>query len=201
VPWLVSSPAGNNLKCTAFFVADSLTLVMQIRYPHQLSKGAHHHVVALDDDTVAKIFTGDAHSDIELEAATMRFANEINDLVVKFIRTDFNEQLDADILVMERLYPFDYRAYELEKRELWLEAFDYELKQLHEAGWLHGHLYEPGNVPGNSFDNIFLTPQGIRLIDTGKAVLRQNVGEMLFDKYKRDEWEAVRMFKEYFLKR
>jgi serine/threonine protein kinase len=184
-----------------FFTADSLTLIMQRRYPHQLSKGTHHYVVALDEDTVAKIFEGDAHSDIETEAAAMRFANEINDLVVKLVRTDFDEQLDADVLVMERLYAFDYRAYELEKKELWLEAFEYELKQLHEAGWLHGDLYQPGNAPGASFDNIFLTPQGIRLIDTGKAVLRLDAGEMLFEKKVRDEWEAVSMFKEYFLRR
>jgi hypothetical protein len=179
----------------------SLTLIMQRRYPHQLSTGTHHYVVALDDATVAKIFEGDAHSDIEQEAAAMRFANEVNDLVVKWIRTDFDEQLDADILVMERLYAFDYRAYELEKRELWLEAFEYELKQLHEAGWLHGDLYQPGHAPGASFDNIFLTQQGIRLIDSGKALLRQDAGEMLFDKKVRDEWEAVRMFKGYFLRR
>lgn len=158
-------------------------------------------MVALDDDTVAKIFEGDAHSDIETEAATMRFANEINELVVKLIRTDFDEQLDADILVMERLYPLDFRAYELEKRELLAEAFEFELKQLHEAGWLHGNLYQPGNTPGASFNHIFLTPRGIRLIDTGRAVLQRDAGEMLFEKYVRDEWEAVRMFKEYFLRR
>jgi hypothetical protein len=199
-------PTSGNLGCThfdmyQFFTADSLTLIMQRRYPHQLSKGTYHYVVALDEDTVAKIFEGDAHSDIETEAAAMRFANEINDLVVKLVRTDFDEQLDANVLVMERLYPFDCRAYELEKRELWLEAFEYELKQLHEAGWLHGDLYQPGNAPGVSFDNIFLTPQGIRLIDTGKAVLKQNAGEMLFEKKVRDEWEAVSMFKGYFLGR
>ena len=35
----------------------------------------------------------------------MQFANRINDLVVKFIRLDLNETVQAEMLVMERLYP------------------------------------------------------------------------------------------------
>jgi hypothetical protein len=170
---------------------------MQKRYPRQLSVSSRHAVVALDDATVAKIFTGDAHSDITAEAAAMRFANEVNELVVKLIRTDFDEQLDADVLVMERLYPYEYRGFEVEKRELWLEAFEFELRQLHQAGWLHGGIY----LPGSSFGNVLLTVQGIRLVDMRRVKLRQDTGELLFEKYVRDEWEAVRLFKEYFLGR
>jgi hypothetical protein len=174
---------------------------MQRRYPHQLSMGAHHHVVVLDNATVAKIFTGDAHSDIEQEATAMRFANEVNELVVKWVRNDFDEQLDADILVMERLYPFDYRAFELEKRTLWLEAFEFELGQLHQAGWVHRKLYDPAGTATTFFDNILLTQQGIRLIGIGQALMQQDTGDYLFEKYVRAEREAVRLFKEYFLKR
>jgi serine/threonine protein kinase len=179
----------------------SLILTMQRRYPHQLSVGTHHTVVALDEATVAKIFTDDIHSDIATESAAMRFANDVNDLVVKWVRNDFDEQLDADVMVMERLYAYDYRAFELEKRVLWLEAFEFELRQLHESGWVHGDLYHPAGTPGSSFDNIFLTHQGIRLIDVGNANLQQDTGELMFAKKVRDEWEAVRLFREYFLRR
>lgn len=174
---------------------------MQRRYPHQLSIGTHHTVVALDDATVAKIFTDDIHSDIATESAAMRFANDINDLVVKWVRNDFDEQLDADVLVMERLYAYDYRAFELEKRILWLEAFEFELRQLHEAGWVHRKLYDAAGTATTFFDNILLTEQGLRLIGIGQALTQQDTGDYLFEKYVRAEWEAVRLFKEYFLRR
>jgi hypothetical protein len=170
---------------------------MQRLYPNQLSISSHHAVVALDDKTVAKIFTDDVQSSIAGEAAAMLFANDTNDLVVKLVRTDFDEQLDADILVMDRLYPLDYRAYQIEKRVLWIEAFMYELGQLHTAGWVHGGIH----LPKSGFSNVLLTQQGIRLIDMGKARLKQDTGELVFEKYVRDEWEAVRLFKEFFLGR
>ncbi len=56
---------------------------------------------------------------------------------------------------MERLYPMDFRAYECEKRELWLEVFEDELKQLHKAGFAHRDLRRPSDMPGLTFDNIF----------------------------------------------
>jgi hypothetical protein len=40
---------------------------------------------------VAKLFTDDTRSDIGLEAEKIKFANTVNDLVVKFIRLDFHE--------------------------------------------------------------------------------------------------------------
>ncbi len=174
---------------------------MPRRYQNLLSAAAHHTVVALDDATVAKVFTGDADSDIAQETVAMRFANEINELVVKLVRIDFDEQLDADILVMERLYAFDYRAYELEKRKLWMEAFEYELGQLHEAGWAHRKLYNAAGTASTFFDNILLTNQGLRLIDMGRVQLRQDTGDSLFEKYVQADGEAMRMFKEHFLRR
>jgi hypothetical protein len=174
---------------------------MQRRLPHQLSIGTHHTVVALDEATVAKIFTDDIHSDIDTESTAMRYANDINDLVVKWVRNDFDEQLDADVLVMERLYAYDYRAFELEKRTLWLEAFEFELRQLHESGWVHRKLYDAAGTATTFFDNILLTQQGLRLIGIGQALLLQDTGELLFEKTIRDEWEAVRLFKAYFLGR
>ena len=68
---------------------------------------------------VAKLFTDDTRSDIGSEAEKMKFANMVNDLVVNFIRLDFQEDLQAEMLVMERLKPIECRAYEVEIRELW----------------------------------------------------------------------------------
>ncbi len=61
------------------------------------------------------------------------------------------------MLVMERLYPVDFRAFTVEKRELWLEAFEDELRELLKAGFAHRHIQRPPELEGQSFDNIFLT--------------------------------------------
>ena len=91
-----------------------------MQYPRQLSACSNSKVIALSEAEAAKLFTGDTRSDIGSEAAKMKYANSINGLVVQFICLDYNEELQAEMLVMERLYPIDYRAYEIEKRELWL---------------------------------------------------------------------------------
>ena len=67
----------------------------------------------------------------------MQFANTINDLVARFVRLDYNEALQAEMLVMERIRPIDYRAYEVERRKLWFDGFANELAQLHASGFVH----------------------------------------------------------------
>ncbi len=89
-----------------------------MKYPRKLSSGANNTVIVLSDTEVAKLFTGDTRSDIGSEAEKMKFANAVNELIVKFVRLDYNENLQVEMLVMERLHPMDYRAYEVEIREL-----------------------------------------------------------------------------------
>ena len=89
-----------------------------MKYPRKLSSGANNTVIVLSDMEVAKLFTGDTRSDIGSEAEKMKFVNAVNDLIVKFIRLDYNEELQAEMLVMEGLRPMDYRACEVEIREL-----------------------------------------------------------------------------------
>ncbi|MFQ3597615.1 MAG: hypothetical protein SNJ55_06600 [Chloroherpetonaceae bacterium] len=169
------------------------------RYPKQLSKGNNNRVIALSESEVGKIFDGDTRSDIGSEAEKMKFANAVNGLVVRFIRLDVYG--DSEMLVMERLYPLDFRAIEVEKRELYFDVFEDELRSLHRSGFVHRDLARPSSVSGERYDNIFLTDKGIRLIDVGISALRSQVGEPLFTRFVEQEMKVFETFKTYFLER
>jgi serine/threonine protein kinase len=172
-----------------------------MKYPRRLSSGANNTVIVLNDTEVAKLFTHDTRSDIGSEAEKMKYANAINDLVAKFIRLDFQEDLQAQMLVMERIRPIDYRAYEVEIRQLWFDVFESELQDLHKAGFIHRDLKRPSNIGGLAFDNILLTEQGLRLIDVGISIIKQQVGTKIFEKSLEIENQEIEAFKEYFLSR
>jgi serine/threonine protein kinase len=172
-----------------------------MKYPRKLSAGANNTVIVLGDTEVGKLFIADTRSDIGSEAEKMQFANRINNLVVNFIRLDFNEALNAEMLVMERIQPIDYRAYEIEIRELWLDVFKDELTQLHKNGFVHRDLKRPSNIGGLAFDNILLTHSGLRLIDVGISALKHQVGEVIFEKYIEIEQKEMVEFRNYFLNR
>jgi serine/threonine protein kinase len=173
---------------------------MKKRYPRTLSSGANNTVIALSDTEVGKIFTGDTRSDIGSESLKLQFANKINTLLARFVRLDeLNDE--AEILVMERLYPMDFRAYEYERRELWLDVFEDELHQLHKNGFVHRDLRRPSDMPGLTFDNIFLTSTGLRLIDVGISALKEQVGERLFARFVQQELSELEQFRLFFLAR
>ncbi len=172
-----------------------------MKYPRKLSSGANNTVIVLSDTEVAKLFTDDTRSDIGSEAVKMKFANNINNLMVKFVRLDYNDDLEAEMLVMERLRPLDYRAYEVEIRELWYSVFEDELSALHQAGFVHRDLKRPSGIGGLTFDNILLTEQGLRLIDTGISAIRTQVNDKIFAKYIEIERQEMAFFKDYFLNR
>lgn len=172
-----------------------------MKYPRRLSAGANNMVIALSETEAAKLFLDDTRSDIGSEAHKMQMANAINGLVVQFHRLDYEDNLQAEMLVMERLYPIDYRAYEAEKRELWCSVFEDELSQLHAAGFVHRDIRRPSGLNGQHFDNVLLTEKGLRLIDVGISALRSQVSEKIFTKYVETEREEMRVFRDYFLER
>ena len=112
-----------------------------------------------------------------------------------------NYSEDEELIVMERLYPLDYRSFEFEKRVLILDVFEDELTQLHKSGFVHRDLRRPSDMPGLSFDNIFLTQTSIRLIDVGISALKSQVGVRLFDRFVKQEFSEFEIFREYFLSR
>lgn len=158
-------------------------------------------VVVLNDAEVGKLFADDTRSDIGSEAEKMSFANEVNGLVVRFHRLDTYADTGADMLVMERLIPLDYRSHEEFKRELWLDVFRDEIRQLHEAGFVHRDIRRPSELKGQPFDNVLLTDKGLRLIDVGISALRSKVGDKLFDKFVEQEKREIEEFAAYFLER
>jgi serine/threonine protein kinase len=172
-----------------------------MKYPRKLSAGANNTVIVLSDTEVGKLFLGDTRTEIGSEAQKMQYANAINNLVAKFIRLDFNETLQAEMLVMERIQPIDYRSYEVEIREIWFDVFKDELLQLHQAGFVHRDLKRPSNLGGLAFDNILLTQTGLRLIDVGISAIQKQVGEKIFEKYIEIENKEMEEFKVYFLNR
>ncbi len=172
-----------------------------MKFPRKLSAGTNNTVIVISETEVGKLFLGDTRSEIGSEAEKMQYANGINNLVVKFIRLDFNESIQAEMLVMERIHPIDYRAYEVEIRELWLDVFEDEIKALHNAGFVHRDLKRPSNIGGLAFDNILLTQTGLRLIDVGIFALRKQVGDKIFEKHIEIENNEIAEFKEYFLNR
>jgi serine/threonine protein kinase len=170
-------------------------------YPSKLSSGNNNTVIALSHSECGKLFASDTRSDIGSEAEKMKFANRVNRLVVKFLRLDYYDLAASEMLVMERLYPLDYRSYEVEKRGLLFEVFEDELKKLHTAGFVHHDIKKPPTEKGEPYDNIFLTDQGIRLIDVGISALKSQVGDKLFSHYITLELKELTEFKEYFLGR
>jgi len=102
---------------------------------------------------------------------------------------------------MERIHPIDFRAYEVEIRELWIDVFEDELRALHKEGFVHRDLKRHSNIVGLAFDNILLTNTGLRLIDVGISALRKQVGDKIFEKYVEIENKEISEFREYFLNR
>jgi RIO-like serine/threonine protein kinase len=159
-----------------------------------LSEGANGQVVELTQDTCAKIFElGEA----QREADLMKVANSINGLLCNHVKVEPTSGYSKELLVMERLYPLQYRAIAVTQREAFFNKFLSELKKLHSNGFAHWDVKRPAHVAKERlWDNIVLTPQGLRLIDTGNSVLQDNYA---FEKACEEDIKNAMEFKEVFL--
>ena len=169
------------------------------KYPQQLSVGHNNVVVALSPTEVGKIFTPDSRVEISVEAENMKYANKINNLVVKFSRVDFEG--DNQVLVMERLKIFDFRNFDQESRETMFNSLIERIKELHKRGFVHRDIRRPAAYGGDAYDNIIITEEGFRLIDVGISATRERAGDKLFDQYVKTELKDLEVFKEYLLSR
>jgi tRNA A-37 threonylcarbamoyl transferase component Bud32 len=112
---------------------------------------------------------------IENEIELLKYANKINGLMPKFIRQDTWKAADGtehQMLVMERLYPLPLNHFDLPTREKMIGSFEMQVKNLHDANFVHGDLIRPANFinPGDvdwMLGNIMQTESGIRLLDSG----------------------------------
>jgi len=169
------------------------------KYPQQLSMGHNNVVVAISPTEVGKIFTPDSRVEISSEAENMKYANKINNLVVKFIRIDIDN--DSQILIMERLKLFDVRQFETELRDSMYSTLLEKMKELHKKGFVHRDIRRPSSTGGDAYDNIIQTDEGFRLIDVGISATRERVGDKLFDQYVRTELKDLDHFRDYLLSR
>lgn len=166
-------------------------------YPRQLSAGTEAVVVALSDTEAGKMYQQSAAA--EAEAARLEFANGINGLMVRLSRLDKFD--DHAVLVLERLYPMDFRSIEVDKRKALLEVLGDELRELHEAGFVHNHLQREAGFTSGKWDNILLTQGGLRLIDAGRSLLRSETEEATFDAAVASELQQLELFGEMLLAR
>ncbi|MBD2201624.1 hypothetical protein H6G33_09715 [Calothrix sp. FACHB-1219] len=161
-----------------------------------LSEGANGKVIELDSNRVAKIFE---LGDSKRETSLMQQANQINELVCKFLKTEFTSNYSKELMIMERLYPLQYRAITVVERERMFEEFIKQIKELHSNGFAHWDIKRPSHAVSSSdryWDNIILTRDGIRLIDTGNSVSTEDPD---FEEACEDDIRSAMEFKKIFL--
>lgn len=182
-----------------------------------ISETDTHRVVALSDTEVGKMkpthkrvvinvetneeipgFIPEFDADAEMEK--LIYANNINNLLVRFIRKEkFHD--GSEMLVLERLYPIEYNAISKNDRIKFFDKFYSDLKELHRNGFLHGDIMHPiGRDPLMLFDNIILTESGLRLIDTGFSMIEEKEPDIVkYLKVERQEIYEINTFGRYFI--
>lgn len=166
-----------------------------------LSKGANGKVY-LDktnpENLVRKWFSIDAQTSASEEYKMLLAANKINGLLVKAVGHEFTE--DGEWVIMERLKPLQYRAIDVETRKAMYAEFVRQVKELHshENGLAHWDIKRPEHVAQGMalWDNIVLTEAGLRLIDAGNMVSRDDPD---FEYAVEDDLAALEEFKAVFL--
>jgi hypothetical protein len=173
---------------------------------HILDESVNTLIVALSDTEIGKVMlprtnqwvdaqTGEPvdllgkQPTMDMEIKALQYANNINDLMPRFIRKQKWQDKDGkehDMMVMERLYPLPYNHFDVPIRTLMIELLELKLKQLHDNNFVHGDLLRPTNyfTRGNKdwmLKNVMQTESSLRLIDAGfgKICGRDNIKEFV----------------------
>ncbi len=146
---------------------------------------------------------------IPAEILAMKWANTINNLVVKYV-DHFHIEEVGYIIAMERLYPCLPTAFSRDEIAAAITVAEQELEQLWASGWAHGDLRRPsmvrkGEMPIDVlYNNIMLTKGDnnqcvIRLVDTGFSALEQYDEDDCIDTWIAKDKEDWRLFKDWIL--
>lgn len=128
-----------------------------------LAEGHFCQTIIWAEDLIAKVFYSEVDAQWEYDALIQ--CNEINNLLPQAVELIQIE--DAYLLVMERLDSIsNFTDIPIFNRELMLEEFEEAVKELHFEGLCHGDIMRPYGVD-DYWANIFVTTEGIRLVDIG----------------------------------
>ena len=172
-----------------------------------LTRNPNGYVIEISETEVGKVLYNNSRTQLEMEAAKLKYANEINDLLVKFIRID-TDDTETNGLVTERLYPLQFRALSIEHRVKLYNDFERKLIELHEKGFVHNdishastHLVDRQTLKQDYplYSNVILTNSSLRLIDVGISFLKIDIGIIRFEDRVRIELGNLQDFKTIFL--
>jgi hypothetical protein len=144
---------------------------------------------------------------LEDERVALQYANNVNDLMPKFIRMDTWQSEDGkehEMMVLERLYSLPFNHFEGQIRELMAEVFALKLKLLHKSNFVHGDLIRPTNYYTRNdgdwmFGNVIQTEKGLRLVDAGfSRIYKKEIKEEFIHILIREERE-IDAFKAFYL--
>ncbi|MCC5946349.1 MAG: hypothetical protein JJT94_15565 [Bernardetiaceae bacterium] len=148
---------------------------------------------------------------LEKEITALIYANQVNNLLPKFLRKDQWVDEDGnykDMIVMERIYPLTLYHFEISKRQEMIKIFKEKIKELHDNNFIHGDLVRPTHYYNRNdyqwiFGNIVQTENELRLLDTGfshvlyKELDAEKIRRFVMGLYQ--EKKEVEAFQAYYL--
>ena len=160
-----------------------------------LAEGHFCQTIIWAEDLIAKVFYSEVDAYWEYDALIE--CNEINNLLPQAVELIQIE--DAYLLVMERLDSIsNFTDIPIEDREIMVQEFEETVKELHFEGICHGDIMRPYGVD-DYWANIFITTEGIRLVDIGMVYYYDEPDQLQFKEKCRKDLEDISEFANYFL--
>jgi len=160
-----------------------------------LASGHFCQTIVWSEDLIAKVFYNEVDAQWEFDALIE--CNTINNLLPQAVELIQIE--DAYLLIMERLDSIEnFTDIPLEDREEMLEEFEEAVKELHLEGVAHGDIMRPYGVD-DYWANIFITTEGIRLVDIGMVYYYDEDDPLQFKERRKKDMLDISEFANYFL--